>query len=109
MSVAQTNVVDAIYTDTETGRAILTVINHLDWEDKEHFLTLQEKLNAYLRFVESGELLDSYPDAQGCDVLINVVCKYAPTDEAKSFLNKVKDVIEGAGIKFTYEVFILAE
>ena len=77
MSIDQTNVVDAIGVDNATGDVVLTIADHLEWtgSDNEHLLLLQEKLNTYLSFVESGELLEAYPDAKGRTVLIDVVCK----------------------------------
>lgn len=42
------------------------ISDHLDWDDElEHIHALQEKINAYLRFVESGEILGKYPQAAG--------------------------------------------
>jgi hypothetical protein len=51
MTIEQIQVVDFIGIDA-IGRAILTISDHLSWDDvKAHFFTLQEKLNAYLRFI----------------------------------------------------------
>lgn len=104
MSVDQTGVVDAVGVDNTTGQVVLTISDHLEW-DNEHLLLLQEKLNTYLSFVESGEILDSYPNAKGREVLINVVCKYPPNESAKSFLSQVTGIVEGAGMKFDWRVF----
>jgi hypothetical protein len=104
MSIDQTGVVDAIGVDGSTGQVVLTISDHLEW-DKNHFMLLQEKLNTYLSFVESGELLGSYPNAKGREVLINVVCKYAPDQNAKGFLSQVNGIVEGAGMKFNCLVF----
>ncbi|WP_407059149.1 DUF6572 domain-containing protein [Ralstonia syzygii subsp. celebesensis] len=32
---------------------------------EEHLLLLQEKINCYLRFIESGEIYNSFPSAEG--------------------------------------------
>lgn len=104
MSIDQASVVDAIGVDNATGNAVLTIGDHLPW-NKEHLLLLQEKLNTYLAFVENGELISNYPDAKDRNVQINIVCKYTPNEEAVGFLNKVQSIVEGAGIKFTYQIF----
>ena len=105
MSVDQTNVVDIIG-KTPTGEITLTISDHLDWtETADHLLTLQEKLNTYLRFLESGEVYERYPDALGRVLIINVVFKFAPNLEARSFLTKAKSIIEGAGFRFQFELF----
>lgn len=103
MSIEQTGVVDAIGVDDSTGQVVLTISDHLEW-DNDHLLLLQEKLNTYLSFVESGELLESYPNAKGREVLINVVCKYAPDQHSNVFLRQVCGIVEGAGIKFNYHI-----
>ena len=95
MSVDQTGVVDAIGVNDSSGEVVLTITDHLEWGNNEHLLLLQEKLNTYLGFVESGEILNTYADANGRGVLINVVCKYPPDESAVSFFNQVSSVVEG--------------
>ena len=106
MTVDQLGVVDVISTDQQTGQVILTVTDHLDWSDSsEHQNMLQKKLNAYLAFVESGEILGRYPDAKDRPLVIKVVFKFKPDQEGKSFLARAKEVIESAGFQLQYEVF----
>ena len=63
MTVEQTKVIDIISLDKRTGQVILTVSDHLEWNDStRHQEILQAKLNAYLAFVESGEILGKYPE-----------------------------------------------
>ena len=100
MSVEQTNVIDFIGINNETGYVILTISDHLAWtgQDAEHISVLQEKLNAYFRFVESGEIYQSYPKARGRQILIDIVGKYPPNDFACEFLAYAEDVAKSAGI-----------
>ena len=57
MAVDQTRVVDTVGLETETGAVILTIYDHLDWSDTlAHQTVLQEKINTYLLFIESGEI-----------------------------------------------------
>lgn len=107
MSVEQTNIIDLVALDVEMGRLVLTISDHLEWfEDcTEHLLVLQEKLNAYLRFVESGEVLLSHPKAKGKPILIDVIMKHPPTFQGVKFLEDVRILVEGAGIMFNYRVF----
>jgi hypothetical protein len=104
MSVEQPKVIDVISTDSKSGYVLLTVSDHLDWNDLDsHMMKLQEKLNYYLAFVESGEILESYPSAKGRSILIEVIFKHPPISEATEFLQKTKTVIEGAGFGFRWE------
>ena len=79
MSVEQTSVIDIISADRNTEKVVLTISDHLDWSNSlEHQKLLQEKLNRYLAFVETGEILESYPDAKDRPVGFRVVFKFAP-------------------------------
>jgi hypothetical protein len=108
MSVEQTNVIDAIGVDNQTGELVLTITDHLEWteSDNEHRLLLQEKLNTYLRFVESGEILQTYPDSKERAVAIDVVCKYALSESANNFYTQVAGIVGGAGIKLRHRQFV---
>ena len=106
MSVEQTDVVDVISTDKQTGHVVLTISDHLDWSDTtKHQNILQAKLNKYLAFIESGEMLTRYHDAKGRPVAIRVVFKFKPDSAGWSFLAKAKAVIESAGFSLRHEVF----
>ncbi|MXV49501.1 hypothetical protein GS399_00835 [Pedobacter sp. HMF7647] len=62
MAITETNSIDLIGTDKRKGLVILTISDHLDWEDYEiHCHQLQCKLNDYRQFIESGQLYETYP------------------------------------------------
>ena len=105
MSVDQPNVVDII-SNSQSGEIVLTISDHLDWTDTHgHLLVLQEKINTYLRFLESGEIYQRYPDATGRKIIIKVVFQLEPNLEARSFLSKARTIVEGAGFGFAFELF----
>ena len=104
MSVRNLEVIDIISINLN-GNAVLTISDELEWDDKsEHLLTLQNKINAYLSAIEGGGLYENYPDANGRDIIINIVAKYEPNDEAKAFLRKTEDVLRAAGYGFAFSV-----
>jgi hypothetical protein len=99
MPVEQTDQIDYIGIENSTGNVVLTISDGLDWADSPaHLAKLQEKLNCYLRFYESGEIFESYPAAKGRSVAIQVVTKHDLSAEAITFMEKAKETIEGAGI-----------
>jgi hypothetical protein len=104
MSVDQTGIIDFVSTSPE-GKIILTISDHHSWEATWHLQLLQSKINAYLQFIEGGQLIEDYPEAVGKEAIIQAVFKVEPTDEAVSFLEKVKAVTVGAGIGFHWKVF----
>ena len=105
MSIEQPRVIDVIGVDKITDEVILTISDHLDWNNEhEHQLLLQEKINTYLAFIESGEILESYPNAKGRHPVISVRVLSSPTSEGLRFFARVKPIIENAGIGFHFEV-----
>ena len=63
MTVEQHDIVDFVSFDREEN-PILIISDHLPWDDlKDHLWHLQEKPNAYLRFLESGEISQKIPES----------------------------------------------
>jgi hypothetical protein len=104
MSVEDIDKIDIISTEEVSDTVTLTVTDHLEWGNPEHLYTLQEKLNTYLRFIESGEIYQAYPNAQGSKLKIDLKFKYPPDKEGKEFLNKCTDIVLSAGYQFGYAV-----
>ena len=105
MSVEDVATVDMIGNDGSTGEVVLTISDHLSWEEAGHLLKLQDKLNAYLQFIESGQLLAQYPKARDRRARICVICRFQPTEDGRRFLDEASRVIEQAGVGFRHEVF----
>lgn len=101
MNIELTSQIDAIGTSAETGDVILSVIDGSEWSG-EHLLLLQEKLNTYLRFVESGEVYSVYPSALGKAIVIHVYWRVPPSRDAEAFLSKVTSIMEEAGLRFSH-------
>lgn len=60
MTVESATNIDAMGLDRLTDEIVLTVVDHLAWDDvHEHTKLLSEKLNKYFGFVESGEIYGS--------------------------------------------------
>ena len=105
MSVEESGVVDAVGIETASGKIVLTISDHLDWSDADdHEFKLQEKLNAYLRFVESEEIFESYPKARGRVVVIDVVLRVAPSPRGQEFFETVRPILAGAGLELRARV-----
>lgn len=105
MSVDQIDVIDVV-SKSKDGEIVLTISDHLNWNNtREHLFMLQEKVNAYLRFIESGELYCKYPEAKGRQVRIDIKFHYRPTLEASAFLDKIRPIVEAAGLGFSSETF----
>ena len=104
MTIEQTDVIDFIGKD-KSENIVLTISDHLEWDvENEHLYLLQEKLNSYLRFLESGEVYESYEGSKGKKFIINVSCKYPPNKTSEDFLKKAENAINEAGFNFTWSV-----
>lgn len=105
MSIENVKEIDAIGIDNTTGYATLAIIDSTDWQDEhQHLVLLQEKINIYLSFIESGEIYESYPNAKGRDVEIKIYFKNNITNNCEQFLAQAADVIKGAGFVLNYEI-----
>jgi hypothetical protein len=106
MSIEQPDIIDFVSIDEESGEAHLTISDHLAWDENEgaHLELLQGKLNAYLRFIESGELLRKFPKVEGKFVVIDLVSKFEFSDEAKLFIGLASEAVQDAGFKLQYRV-----
>jgi hypothetical protein len=106
MSIDQTDVIDFASIDKASGDLWLTISDHLPWceEQGNHLVLLQDKLNAYLRFIESGEVFEKVPDARGRSIVINLVGKFPLSQQADLFLANARAAIEGAGFRLQFSL-----
>jgi hypothetical protein len=96
------NVIDVVSID-KSGHAVLTISDHLEWDpDNTHLLKLQDKINAYLDSIDDESLYESYPDAKGRKIVINVVAKYSPNEDGKIFLQRTAEILESEGYIFKF-------
>lgn len=69
-------IIDAISISPQ-GIVVLTISDHIKWdENNEHLIIIQEKTNAYLEVIESGEIFESYPEAQNRKLKIEIVFNF---------------------------------
>lgn len=102
MSVEDKNKIDSISTNKEDV-VVLTISDHLEWDDSnEHLLILQEKINSYMDFLESGQIYENYPSVVDKKIMIQVVFKYLPNEMGDEFLMIVKEFINKNGYDFKF-------
>lgn len=77
MSITEFNKVDFVSHDKATHTITMIISDHLDWQDKKmHLRAIQSKVYCYLDYVEGGQLITDYPDAEGARLVIELVCKH---------------------------------
>lgn len=108
MPVNKSETVDLLSVEKESGDVVLTVSDHLDWQDSiAHQQILQAKLSTYLAFVEGGQLLAEKPEAKGRRITFTVVLKFPPDRDGQAFLERAAEVIRVAGFAFNWKVLAL--
>lgn len=108
MSINQTNTIDIIGTSPEEN-VILTISDHHSWDEVWHLQLLQDKINAYLQFIESGQIFKDYPNAIGRELIIETIMKFKPNVEAVSFLERAKEIANSSNIGFQWRVLNFEE
>lgn len=104
MSISNTQVVDFISTD-QLGRIVLTITDDLIWDnDNFHILSLQNKINAYINFIASGDIYEKYPEAKSRQICIEVVSRYEPNSSGQMFLIKASEFLSNVGYILIFRV-----
>lgn len=99
MSVSESNMLDGVAL-SEEGALVLLITDHLDWENEyEHLYTLQNKMNAYVHYCESGQYQQFTQGKEPKYAVIEIHFLYEPTETALRFLNSVQEQIGGMGIR----------
>lgn len=105
MAIDNPNAVDGMAIDKERNALVLLLTDHLAWEGEDaiseldHLKLLQDKINAYISFLESGQFKENYPDEEFAMAVIETHFNYAITENCKKFLNAVQDQVGQSGIK----------
>ena len=105
MAVSDKDKIDSIGTDSGFGNIILTIDDDLSWRNEyDHLNILQDKINSYLEFIDSGELYKNYPDAEGKRIEILINFKNGITPKCQAYLNRVRNKLIILGINVVYNI-----
>jgi hypothetical protein len=105
MSLEDIQVVDAVGTAKDGSSISLFLLDSWDWEDPhQHLYSLQEKINAYLSFVESGQIYEDYPAAEGKRVQIDIMSRFPMPKEGLAFVEAAAAIASRINIVITQRV-----
>jgi hypothetical protein len=106
LSVREPDKIDFVARPDGEDRIYLVISDHLDWvtEEGEHLLVLQEKLNNYLHYIESGQPIEDYPQFRGMPVGIRVRGKYPLSTEATKFYRLAEAKTEELGFSLEFSL-----
>ncbi len=104
MSIEDSSVVDGMGTEVATGTTVLTISDHLDWTDeKRHLQAIQEKLNAYLDFVDSGQLFERRPEARETSIRIDIIAQHAAPETVGWFFERAEQAAASNNVGLVYK------
>lgn len=85
----------------------LGIADHLSWVEnfQEHIELLEKKVNAYLSYIESGQLRNTEQISVPASPRIHIVLytAFEPSGEAKQFLSRLQTLLENMGFLFATE------
>jgi len=83
--------VDVVSLDPKTDRVVLSMVETRSWGDKGALMPdLQEKMNTYLGYVESGQLVKDYPAMKGKKIAFRLHVAFPPTAREEKLIDIVK-------------------
>ena len=104
MSVTELDKVDAMAKSMDEKELIFLISDHLDWSDEyTHLVTLQDKINAYLEFIESKQYAETYPKNTFDSYVIEIHFLYGMSENCFKFLDTVANQLEDMDIKIRIE------
>jgi hypothetical protein len=109
VGVENPNAIDLAGLERDGSAIVLTIADGLGWADERgHLVALQRKLDAYLAFIESGQVFDVYPEAAGCRVVVDVVTGMPMAPAGAELLRLAAVVARELGATVTHRVIPVA-
>ena len=103
MSITDLGKVDLVATRPGSRVVKLVITDHLRWDDfPAHAELLQEKINSYLEFIESGQLaaLKNPLIPESPEIWITLAAEWPPSTQAQAFLAQINEFLGSAGLRF---------
>lgn len=107
MSITETGKIDIIASRPNSSAVKLVITDHLTWDDLDtHARLLQEKINTYLDFVESGQLrrLQTPRIPESPEIHITLAVQHPPSANAEVFLAQVREFLARVSVYFEIEL-----
>ncbi len=103
MAIDNTNVVDAIAIDNKNRCLILLLFDYFKWDNSQneykHLILLQEKINAYIVYLESKQYEEFYKKSDITFTIIKIHFKYEISINCEKFLQTVQNYLGQYKIK----------
>lgn len=105
MSVIDVDKVDGIGIHNDGAMVAMLISDHLDWTNEyEHLVQLQNKLNAYISFIENKQYEEIYPKHKFTTFQIEIHFQYEPIPSCLKFINNVNNQLNDKHISVNYVI-----
>ena len=105
MSIEELNAVDGLGVSDDKKELALLVSDHLDWDNEyEHLVLLQDKINAYVSFIEAKQYKSIYPQYDFERFVIEIHFKYNITNNCCKFIETASQQIRQLNTVINYIV-----
>ncbi len=72
LNIENTDTIDGLAYEKDTSSLILLLADGMDWSDmNRHLLLLQEKLNTYIWYIDSGQYEEKYPNVKRVELRVS--------------------------------------
>ncbi len=107
MTIEDLDKVDYISVERETGKAVLTISDHLPWDVDEgrHLELLQAKVYRQLDGIESGEINERFPSTRGHPFAIQIYSLFELSQDGRNLIGNLKNYLGGMGIELRWILF----
>ena len=107
MTIEDLDMLDNISVERATGKAVLTISDHLPWDIDEgrHLELLQSKVYRQLDAIESGEITRRFPFTRGRPLAIQVYSLFELSQDGRNLVNNLKQYLGGMGIELRWILF----
>lgn len=86
------------------GNVVLGMVDTLPWGDEARILALQERVNVYLAYWDSGQLAADFPESAWKPVEILLYLSVEPDAEGEEFLEKLVNGVKPLGVGFRWQM-----
>jgi hypothetical protein len=105
MSIMEAYTIDGMGINEEMNELNFLITDHLDWEfEPEHLLFLQEKINAYIGYIQEKQFEETYPGREFQAYVINIIFQEDVTENCFNFLETVASLVEPLSIRIVIEL-----
>lgn len=90
-NIEKTDTIDGLAYEQDTSSLLLLLTDGMDWSDmNRHLLLLQDKLNTYIWYIDSGQYKEKYPNVKSVELRVSFL--FEEPEICRKLLERAKQV-----------------